>query len=73
LLLDEDGYPVSNGYGLTTVPTLFLIEPDGSIRISTVGFNRRDIEEMATVFGKATGQTIQIFLPGERIPDSKAG
>jgi len=73
LLLDEDGYPVSNGYGLTTVPTLFLVEPDGSIRVASVGFNRRDIEEVAAEFSKLTSRAIQVFLPGERIPDSKAG
>jgi peroxiredoxin len=73
ILLDEDGYPVSNGYGLTNVPTLFLIEPDGAIRLCSVGFNRKDIEEIAAEFGRRTGQTVQVFLPGERIPDSKAG
>ncbi len=73
MLLDEDGYPVSNGYGLTTVPTLFLVEPDGGIRLSSVGFNRRDIEEVTAEFSKLTAQTIQVFQPGERIPDSKAG
>ena len=73
ILLDEAGYPVSNGYGLANVPTLFLIEPDGSIRVSTVGFNRRDIEEMAAEFSRRTGQTITVFQRGELIPDSKAG
>jgi peroxiredoxin len=73
LLLDEDGYPVSNGYGLTNVPTLFLIQPDGTIRVSSVGFNRKDIEEAAAEFGKFTGQPIQVFLPGESVPDSKPG
>lgn len=73
ILLDEDGYAVSNGYGLTNVPTLFLVEPSGAIRLSSVGFNRRDIEDVAAEFGQRTSQTIQVFLPGERIPDSKAG
>ena len=73
LLLDEDGYAVSNGYGLTNVPSLFLVEPDGAIRVASVGFNRRDIEDIAAEFSQRTSQTIQVFQPGERIPDSKAG
>ena len=73
MLLDEDGYPVSNGYGLTNVPTLFLVEPSGAIRLASIGFNRRDIEEVAAEFSKRTNQPIQVFQPGERIPDSKAG
>lgn len=73
ILLDEDGYPVSNGYGLTNVPTLFLVEPNGTMRVASVGFVRRDIEDVAAEFGKRTGQTIQVFQPGERIPDSKSG
>src|ERR1700736_6940748 len=32
MVLDEKGYPASNAYGLTNVPTIFLIEPDGEAR-----------------------------------------
>jgi len=73
LLLDEEGYPVSNNYGLTTTPTLFLIRPDGTVQLSSPGFVRRDIEEAAAEFGRRTGQNIQAFLPGEPIPDYKPG
>ncbi len=73
MLLDDAGYPVSNGYGLTNVPTLFLIEPSGAIRLSSVGFSRKDIEYIAAEFSQRTSQTIAVFQPGERIPDSKAG
>ena len=33
-LLDTKGYPVSNAYGLTNVPTIFLISQDGEIEMS---------------------------------------
>ena len=38
-LLDKEdaGYPVSNAYGLTNVPSLFLVEPDGRISRSQIG------------------------------------
>jgi len=31
LLDDTDSYPVSNAYGLTNVPTIFWVDPDGTI------------------------------------------
>src|SRR5213592_805683 len=38
LLDDEKGYVVSNSYGLTNVPTIFLIDTDGVVRVSSMGF-----------------------------------
>ena len=34
----SNGYAVSNAYGLTTVPTAFLIAPNGEIEVSCVGW-----------------------------------
>jgi len=73
LLTDEDAYPVSNAYGLTTVPTLFLVQPDGRIQLTSIGFDRKDIERVAGEFARRAGQPIKVFQPGENIPDSKAG
>ena len=73
LLLDESGYPVSNQYGLTNVPTLFLVKPDGVIQVLSVGFDRKDIETVAGEFGKLTGQSLTVFQPGDDIPDYKPG
>ena len=41
--LDESAknYPASNAYGLTNVPTVFLIEPDGSIKVVCNGFDKK--------------------------------
>jgi peroxiredoxin len=47
VLLDERGYPVSNDYGLTNVPTVLLIEPGGKARISFTGFSKADLEALA--------------------------
>ena len=73
LLLDENGYPVSNAYGLTNVPTLFLVKPDGTIQLTSVGFDRKDIEAAAGEFGKLTGQRITAFQPSDQVPDFKPG
>ena len=50
LLPDGAAYPVSNEYGLTSVPTMFLVEPDGTLSWTSVGFSRADLEGLAAGF-----------------------
>lgn len=73
LLVDEDGYPVSNAYGLTIVPTLVLIETDGRVADSAMGFDRRLIDSVAARLGRLAGQSIEIFRSDELIPDHRPG
>ncbi len=74
-LLDEKGtYPVSNAYGLTSVPTTFLIAADGEIESSTVGWSRPDMEQLNQKLARLAGKPpVQIFAPGEKIPEHKPG
>jgi peroxiredoxin len=73
-LIDEKGYPVSNQYGITTVPTVFLITPDGKIQESCVGFSKKDLEKIAVATASATSTPpTAFFKPGEVIPDFKPG
>jgi peroxiredoxin len=74
VLIDEDGYPVSNQYGLTNVPTVFLISPDGKIQESSVGFAKADLEKIAAEAARATGKSaVPLFKPDEVVPDFKPG
>jgi len=71
---DTDRYPVSNAYGLTSVPSIFLIQPDGQITLSSVGWYRQDIEEVNKVMAEAAGKPlVPVFQPSENVPDFKAG
>jgi peroxiredoxin len=74
LLDDISSYPVSNAYGLTNVPTLFWIESDGEIGLSSVGWSRGDMEQINRLLADA-GSSPQavIFSPGENVPDFRAG
>lgn len=69
MLLDDGaaGYPVSNAFGIQTVPSLFLIEPDGAISLSANGFVKQDLEALGQRLGAA------VFQAGERIPEYKPG
>src|ERR1700675_108470 len=74
LLEDPNGYAVSNAYGLTNVPTLFLIAQDGQIEISSVGWVKQDIEEInRKLAGVQQTPPVAIFNPGEEVRDFRAG
>ena len=75
LLLDDTrAYPVSNAYGLTNVPSVFLISPGGKIEFSSVGWSKRELEDLNARLAKASGAPpAQIFQPGEDVAEFKAG
>jgi peroxiredoxin len=76
MLLDEKqkGYPASNAYGLTNVPTIFLIEPDGSVKISCMGFDKKDLESIAAELAERRKMAASsLFLAGESVPAHKPG
>ncbi len=74
LLDDTNSYPASNAYGLTNVPTVFWIAQDGEIEISSVGWIRKDMEELNQCSAEASaGSAKPLFGPDEQIPDFRAG
>jgi len=74
LLDDTETYPVSNAYGLTNVPSIFWIAQDGEIEISSVGWMRKEIEEINRRAADTTGAGPRpMFQPGEDVPEFRAG
>jgi len=74
ILIDEQNYSVSNAYGLSMVPTVFLVESDGSARISSMGFVRQDLEAIADSIADRRNLTrIPVFLASESVPAAKPG
>lgn len=74
LLDDASTYPVSNAYGLTNVPTIFWIAPDGEVEISSVGWVRKDMEEFSRRAAEASGSGPRpLFRPDEQVADFRAG
>ncbi len=73
-LIDADGYKVSKQYGLTNVPSIFLVQPDGKVHTASVGFAKRDLETIAAKIAQVSGKPVQpVFLPGEKVPDYRPG
>ena len=75
LLDDPNGYAASNAYGLTNVPTWFLIGQDGTIELSSVGWSKKDVEEanakMAGLLSPPV--TPALFKANEDVRDFRAG
>ena len=59
---EEEGYPASNAFGITHVPSLFLVEPDGTISIASEGFVKADLESIAQ------RAALPIFRADESVP-----
>jgi len=73
LLDDPNGYAVSNAYGLSNVPTLFLIGQDGQIEISSVGWVKKDVEDINRKFAAQQTPPPPIFQSGEDVRDARPG
>ena len=68
-LLDEakSGYPVSNAFGITSVPSVFVVEPDGSISTTFTGFSKRALQALSDRIGR------KLFELDEKVPEFRAG
>lgn len=74
LLDDPEHYPASNAYRLTNVPTVFLIAPGGEIEVSSVGWDRKDVEKINRRVAEQFSLPVPaLFHRGEDIIDSKPG
>ena len=74
LIDDEKGYVVSNAYGLTNVPTIFLIDLDGYVKVSSVGFDKKDLETIAAYLSERGKISLApLFRPDEVVPANKPG
>jgi peroxiredoxin len=74
LIDDENGYVASNAYGLTSVPTIFLIDTDGIARVSCMGFDKKDLERIAAALAERKKISLApLFRPDEVIPVNKPG
>ncbi|PYU77432.1 MAG: hypothetical protein DMG51_20775 [Acidobacteria bacterium] len=74
LIDDENGYVVSNAYGLTNVPTIFLIDIDGTVKMSSMGFDKKDLETVGAELAERKKISLApLFRPDEIVPANKPG
>ncbi len=71
---DTKRYPASNAYGLTNVPTLFLVSSGGKIEISSVSWSQDELEAVNQRLAAAAGKDKQkIVQPSDNVPSFKPG
>jgi peroxiredoxin len=69
MLLDaaNTNYAASNAYGISYVPSIFLVEAGGAVAVSWDGFSRADLA------GLARRMDVPLFRPDENVPAWRAG
>lgn len=71
---DPQPWKASAAVGLTNVPTLFLVDEEGRIRDTVVGFQKKKIEELGRLAAEGTGREgTAVFRPEDGVPDLKPG
>lgn len=61
------GYVASNAFGITHVPTMFQLEPGGTVSHAWTGWSKADMLS----FGRRTGSTV--IAPDEQVPAFRPG
>jgi peroxiredoxin len=69
ILLDtvEAGYPASNGFGITSVPSLVIVNQSGVVEWASTGFSKCDLEELGHRLHKV------FFRATDNVPAFRAG
>jgi peroxiredoxin len=68
LLIDPaDAYAASNEFGITTVPSMFVISPERKVLWASFGFMKVDIESLAELTG------VEILTAADDVPAAKPG
>ena len=67
LLDDGAGYPTCKAFEITHVPSVFLIEEDGTISAAANGFHKQMMEDLGARAG------VEPFHAGEEIPEMRPG
>jgi peroxiredoxin len=76
---EDSGFPVSNDYGIASVPTLFLVEPAGTVSFVSEGWSRKEIAWLGNQSGSQLGNQsgsqagVSVFRPGDNVPEWKPG
>ena len=75
ILLEGEEYPISTAFDIMATPTVFLIDRDGTVRYTTMGFMKPGLEAMADAVADALGKPhaplvsdadadVPMFVPG---------
>jgi peroxiredoxin len=75
IIVEGNEYPVSRAFEIAATPTVFLIEPDGAIAYTTMGFMKAGLDDMGNAVADSVGTAreplvtaadaaVPLFVPG---------
>lgn len=74
VFLDEPDYQLSNGLDLLSVPAMYLVEDNGTVRRASLGFNRNELTQMADdLAASAGGLSPVLWSAEESVPELRPG
>ena len=74
LLIDDEPYETSQEYGLTHVPSYFLITSDRKVEVSGDGFGKTDLLGIRKSLARhLSASPAELFAPSEQVPAFKPG
>ncbi len=74
VLIEQKGYAVSNAYGLTNVPTVFMITRSEEIEFSSVSWSKSEMEQLNRSLAQLSGSAPATIFPAqEKVPEFKPG
>jgi peroxiredoxin len=74
LAIESAPWEVSGAYGLSAVPTLVLVDRDGTVLLASAGFSRDDFLAIARIAGGRSGSApADPFPEGAAVPAFRPG
>lgn len=75
MLLDDDDYPISRAFDIMATPTVYLIDRDGTVAYTTMGFMKPGLDALGDAVADALGKPheplvtdadadVPMFVPG---------
>lgn len=64
---EESRFLASNAFGISSVPTVFLVGRDGSVARVIEGWSKKEIAALGELAGA------RVFRPGDNVPEFKPG
>src|SRR5215204_6151212 len=61
LVLEGDDFPVSRAFDIMATPTVFLIEPDGTVAYATMGFMKPALDALGDAVADALDKPHQVL------------
>jgi peroxiredoxin len=72
--LDHESYSASRLYHFSSVPTILLVDREGTVRFRQSGFSKAGLTELSEEIGHLlTRPPETVFLVNERVPELKPG